>query len=665
MMRRDRNGFHVVMLCVVLILSISVEPMALAQSKTAEKKTVSDRFITIDFNSVDIIVFIKFISELTGRNFIIDQRVKGKITVISPAKISVKEAYKVFESVLEVHGYTAVQAGEVIKIIPAPDARTKNIETKLMEEAESPEDKVVTQLIPLDFADANEIKKLFAPMVSKSSVILAYPPTNILILTDVYSNILRLLRILEVIDVTGIGQQLSVIPMEYADATEIVKLLESIFRTRKKPKKGETDSEIRFVADKRTNILVVMASEDNTSRIKRLITLLDLETPRGKEKIRVYYLEYANAEELAKVLQDVPSKQAKTQKGKKAPIVSADVRISADKATNSLIIMAEMEDYAVLEEIIKKLDIPRAMVYIESLIMEVEVEKGFEIGVQWRALGETNFNNEAGAIGGAFSGGRDNIDEQSIAEPGSGGFALGLISGAIDIVTQAGTITVPNLTAVASAFETDRDVHILQTPQILTTDNEEAKIVAGRNVPFRTRSTQISGTSDTFSSFEYRDVGLTLKITPQITKDRMIRLNLSQELTALTDDPENTDFRPTTLKRSVETTVIVEDKTTIVIGGLIDETFTNRDAGVPCLGDVPGLKWLFSTRTRASQRTNLYVFLTPRVVKEHSDAKFIYQEKKKEIEDIREGHIKMYEERFWAPDIGIPVPSSPFEAPDS
>jgi len=623
------------------------------------EKVQTGRFVTIDFNNVDIVVFIKFISELTGRNFIIDQRVKGKVTIISPAKISIEEAYKVFESVLEVHGYATVQAGEVIKIIPSPDARTKNVELLLREAAQSPEDKVVTQLIPLSYADPNEIRKLFAPLVSKSSVILSYPPTNTLILTDVQSNIQRLLRILDEIDVAGIGQELSLISLEHADAKKMVAILESIFRTKRKPKKGEPQTEIRFVADERTNAIVLLASEYDSYRIKRFIALLDQQTPRGTEKIRVRYLEYANADELSKVLQDLPGKKTSGKKAKKAPVVSSDVRISADKATNSLIIVAEKEDYTILEDIINKLDIPRSMVYIESLIMEVLIDKGFEIGVRWRALGGTSFNDKSGAVGGAFSGGADAIDEKTIAEPGSGGFALGVISGAIDIVTSGGTITVPNLSAVASAFESDRDVHILSTPQILTTDNEEARIVVGKNVPFQTRSSQISGTSDTFSSFEYRDVGLTLKITPQINKDRLVRLNISQELTALTGNPEDSDFKPTTLKRSIDTTVIVKSGSTVVIGGLIDETFTQRDAGVPCLGNIPGLRWLFSTRTRASQRSNLFVFLTPRVITNQREAITVYTDKKKQIDEIREGRIKMYEKKFWAPDEGIPVPPNP------
>ena len=205
--------------------------------QASSKNRDSERFVSIDFNNVDINLFIKFISELTAKNFVIDQRVKGKVTIISPSRISIKEAYRVFESVLEVHGYTTVEAGEITKIVPSPDARSKSIETRLKEEAASPEDKVVTQLIPLKFANSAEIKRLFAPLISKSSVILAYPPTNMLIVTDVYSNIMRLLRILSAIDVTGMGQEISVIPMEYADATKFVKILDSVFKAKRKPKR--------------------------------------------------------------------------------------------------------------------------------------------------------------------------------------------------------------------------------------------------------------------------------------------------------------------------------------------------------------------------------------------------------------------------------------------
>ena len=205
-------------------------------------------------------------------------------------------------------------------IIPSPDARSKNIETRLKEEAASPTDRVVTQLIPLKFANSTEIKKLFAPLISKSSVILAYPPTNMLIVTDIYSNIKRLLRILKAIDVTGMGQEVSVIPLEYADCTKFVKILDSVFQSKGRSKAQISETAVKFVADERTNTIIILASEVETIRIKRLIYLLDRETPRGKEKIRVYYLENANAEDLAKVLQELPTKKATSPQALKVGI---------------------------------------------------------------------------------------------------------------------------------------------------------------------------------------------------------------------------------------------------------------------------------------------------------------------------------------------------------
>ena len=235
-----------VVICVITSLFIlPIHPSSLAQ----QDKGRPEQFVSIDFNNVDINVFIKFMSELTGTNFVVDQRVKGKVTIISPSKISLTEAYKVFESVLEVHGYTTVRAGEVVKIIPSPDARSKSVETRLRQEASEAEDKIVTQLIPLKYANVVEIKRLFTPMVSKGSVILAYSPTNTLIITDVYSNIKRLMRILNAIDITGIGQEISVIPLEFSDATKLVNLLGTIFKPTRKPVKGVPQKTLTMVAD--------------------------------------------------------------------------------------------------------------------------------------------------------------------------------------------------------------------------------------------------------------------------------------------------------------------------------------------------------------------------------------------------------------------------------
>ncbi len=618
------------------------------KTKPAEIKKSSDRFVSIDFNDVDINVFIKFISELTGRNFIVDNKVKGKVTIISPAKISEKEAYKVFESVLEVHGYATVESGKVTKIIQMPDARTKNVKTLLKEESGEPEDKVVTQLIPLKYADAEEIKRLFAPMISKQSVILSYPQTNMLILTDVYSNIKRLMKILSAIDVTGIGKEVSIVPLESADAVKMVKLLESIFSktgVSPKVKKGALARNLAFVADERTNTIVILASEIDTIRAKRLIEMLDKQIPRGTEKIHVYYLEHAEAEELAKVLQMLPTKKAtKTVPGKKsAPVISEKAKITADKATNSLIIMAEKDDYLTLKDVIKKLDIPRSMVYIECLIMEVNIDKGLNLGVEWTATGETSYLDRDGAIGGGFGGSNNygNLANMTALGAYPSGFSLGVFGETI----QVGDVTYPSVAAVIQALQNDKDVHILSTPQLVTMNNQEATITIGKNIPYLTK-TGTTSSSETYNNYEYKDVGITLKVTPQISEDRMVRLNIFQEITRLDAAAIaalGSADRPSTLKRTIETTVIINDNNTLVIGGLIDDQFTKTESRVPCLGNIPYLGWLFKSFSESDEKSNLYFFLTPHVIKSHTEIEEIHDQKKKDMNKlIKEGRIKMY-----------------------
>ena len=623
--------------CVFLLLIVFTCVMSGHAAVEAAKEFPKDRFVTIDFNNVDINVFIKFISELTGKNFVVDQRVRGNVTIISPTKISIAEAYKVFESVLDVHGFNTVQAGKVIKILPSPEARTSDIETRTGIKPASPADRLVTQLIPLTYADPNEIKRLFTPMVSKTSLIVAYPSTNTLIVTDVLSNIQRLLKILKEIDIAGVGREISVIPLDHADSAKMVTTLTSIFQTAKGAKKSSARESSKFVADERTNSLVVLASEVETVRIKQLIEYLDRETPRGKEKIRVYYLEHANAEDMVSVLQALPTKEAGGKgKGKAtAPVVSDKVNISADRPTNSLVITASSDDYAVIEEVIKKLDIPRPMVYIEAVIMEVNNQVDFSLGTEWTAAGATNIGNKAAAVGGSFVSSTSNIPALVQGIPPTG-FSFGVFTEAIDI---AG-VQFNNLTALVNAFKTDRDINILQTPQILTYENEEAKINVSTNIPYQTQSSTTNNQS--FNSFEYRDVGTILTITPHISLERMVRLNIGLEVSAL---ESTTDFRPTTLKRTINTTVSVGDKNTIVIGGLIEDSGAVVEEKVPLLGDIPVLGWLFKVQKSSQRKNNLFFFLTPHVVNSPEEAKDLYGGKRSRIEGLRGGQIKMYDDK--------------------
>ena len=603
------------------------------------REAPGERYVTIDFDNVDIALFIKFISELTGKNFVVDKAVRGKVTIISPTKISVGEAYKVFESVLEVHGFATVPAGSVIKIVPAVAARSKSIETRIREEAIDPGDKIVTQLIPLEYANPDELKKLFAPFISKSSVMVSYSPTGTLIITDVLSNIKRLLSIIKAIDVVGIGQEISVVPLQYATASVLVKSITSVFQTKARRKGAPVSPGVKIVADERTNALIIAATEDDTLRVKQLIDLLDKEIPRGEGDIRVYYLQNANAEDLAGVLTALPSKKGTGPMKGKAPVISKEVQIVADKPTNALVITANKDDYLILEDVIKKLDIPRRMVYIEALIMEVSVNKQFSLGVQWQ-VGDDIGSYEGREIG-AFaastppSGLLPGIDATGTVSLNPG-FAVGVLGEMITI----GGVQFPSIGAVISAFQSDTDVHVLSTPQIMTMDNEEAEIVVAKNVPFLTKQ-ETSASGVDYSNYEFKDVGVTLKITPQINRERFVRLKIFQEVSQVFS--QEAIGLPTTQKRTTETTVIIKDRHTVVLGGLIEDTFSKSTYRVPCLGNVPLFGWLFKTSDRSGGKTNLFIFLTPYIIENPEEAKEVYEEKKEHIERVEEGVIKMYE----------------------
>ncbi|MGD0168925.1 MAG: secretin N-terminal domain-containing protein, partial [Smithella sp.] len=274
-------------------------------SSQAVKKEDSKKYVTIDFDNVDIGVLVKFVSELTGKNFIIDDKVKGKVTVISPKKIPVSDVYKVFLSVLEVNGFTVVPAGNMIKIVPASLAREKSVETRIKNEPGAPDDRMVTQIISLERANPDEIKRVLDPIISKSSSVISYPPAGILVITDYLSNIKRLQEIILALDVEGAGDQISYIPLLNASASEVVKSLTTIFQQRQ-----TKTTAIKFVADSRTNSLIILASVADTESVRKLVAMMDKDVPRGDSNIQVYYLQNSVAEDLAKVLNSIKDSSA-------------------------------------------------------------------------------------------------------------------------------------------------------------------------------------------------------------------------------------------------------------------------------------------------------------------------------------------------------------------
>ncbi len=613
---RYRLEWLLLFLCAGLFVSAAQVPTAHGQ-QTAQKPT-NERYITIDFDNVEINLLIKYISELTGKNFIVDPAVRGNVTIISPTKISEDDAYLVFESVLEIHGFTTVPSGSVIKIVPSAEARSRAIDTIQTGAVTEPEDRVVTQLVPLRFTTPVEMQKVLQPLVSKTSVVIPHTQSGMLIITETLSNIKRLMSIVETLDVEYSREEVVVIPLNHANAGKISTILNTIFQKAAAApgaKAAASASIVKVVPYERINALIVLAESAEVGRVKRLVDKLDTEAERGEGNIHVFYLQNATASELAKVLNALPEQQTEEeQTDGKAPAISKNVNIMADEETNALIITASRSEYAVMEDVIKKLDIPRRMVYLEALIMEVDTDKTFDVGVQWVTGGV--FDDGTGRLVSGFSGeqgyniidGITNADDPSLPS----GFSLGVLKEGIEI----GGITFPNVAAILRAYKSDSDINIISTPQILTTDNKKAEISVGENVPYITSQNTTASEQD-YTNYEYKDVATKLSITPHINQADTLRLEIETEVVKLKG--ATTSLTPTTFKRTATTTVLVNDADTIVIGGIIGHDATESEYKVPLLGDIPVLGWLFKTSATESKKTNMFIFVTPHIIRNPAD----------------------------------------------
>ncbi|SDO74158.1 type II secretion system secretin GspD [Desulforhopalus singaporensis] len=613
----------------------SQEPSSSSVSDKKEGK--GGKYITIDFDNVDIHLFIKYISELTGKNFVIDKAVQGNVSIISPTKITEEQAYKVFESVLEVHGFTTVTAGPVIKILPSARARSQNLEMVQGKTTQDPDDKVVTQLVPLKYSSPEDLKKILTPLVSQTSVIIAHTPSGMLIITETQANIHKLLGIIKVLDVESREDEIAVIPLHNASTDALAKILNTVYQrsaASQRAAAGGQDSETaKIVPYDRVNALVVLASTGEMSRIRSLVKLLDTEVARPEGNIHVYYLQHATAVEMAKVLNALPEQQPQkgTQEKPKTAAISTDVQIMADEETNALLITASRDEYAVLESVIKQLDIPRRMVYLEALIMEVDADKTFDVGVQWAGAGA--FDDTTGQLVTGFSGseGFNLLEGISVENPAlPAGFSIGVLKQGI----QIGDVVFPNIAAILKAYKTDSDVNIITTPQVLTMDNKKAEISVGQNVPYIT-SQNTSVNNQDYTQYEYRDVATKLSIMPHINRADALRLEIETEVTRIKGTAES--GTPTTFKRTASTTVVLNNNDTVVIGGIIGSDYDDTEWKIPLLGDIPVLGWLFKTHNMNSRKTNMFIFITPRIIKNPADLIAATMEKEDTMEALQPG----------------------------
>ncbi len=633
MKRVLRYSIHCLLLVLCAgLLVFATEGLAAAQ-QNANQKTSNERYITIDFDNVEINLLIKYISELTGKNFIVDPAVRGNVTIISPTKISENDAYRVFESVLEIHGFTTVPSGSVIKIVPSAEARSRSIDTIRPGTVTEPEDRVVTQLVPLQYTTPVEMQKVLQPLVSKTSVVIPHTQSGMLIITETLSNIKRLMSIIETLDVEYSREEVAVIPLNFGNANKISTILNTIFQKSAgapAAKGGVAKSSIKVVPYERINTLVILAEPVDVARVKRLVDKLDTEAERGEGNIHVFYLQNATASELAKVLNALPEQQTeKEQTEGKAPAISKNVNIMADEETNALIITASRSEYTVMEEVIKKLDIPRRMVYLEALIMEVSTDMTFDVGVQWIAGGV--FDDGTGRLATGFGGEQGYDLLPGIIDPDNPSLPRGFSFGVIKEGIQIGGVTFPNIAAILKAYKQDANINIISTPQILTTDNKKAEITVGQNIPFITSQNTTASEQD-YTQYEYKDVATKLSITPHINQADTLRLEIETEVVRLKGTSET--LTPSTFKRTAATTVIVNDKDSVVIGGIIGQDVLESEWKIPFLGDIPYLGWLFKTHTTDDRKTNMFIFVTPHIIRNPADIAAVTLRKEEELGNV-------------------------------
>jgi len=601
--------------------------------------------VLLNFQQADLQAVVKAMSQMTGRNMLIDPRVRGQVTIVSARAMPVAAAYQVFLSALKAQGFTAVEGpGDSVRIVPVAEAKAA---APVNEQPGPPRggEQVVTQVIVGQHVAVAQLQTVLRPLMSPTSQLSVYEPANALIITDYADNVRRLMRIVEKVDLPT-STDVTVVPVQHASAVDLAEMVIRLSGTGVTTPgvPGVPPSQIaaggdRFsvVADTRTNSILVRS--DNPGRIDQLRSLIaKLDVPaRATGSTRVIYLRHAEATKLVEVLRGMLQAVAAGQPGAPAasPVAArpggtpgaAPSLIQADEATNSIIINASDAVYNNLRTVIEQLDIRRAQVYVEALIAEMNADRTDELGFQWAGVtgvgqssvgGFTNFLGAAPSLAAA-------VASPTTAAAAANGLTVAVLGKSI---TLPNGTTVQSLGALARAVTSNQLGNILSTPNLLTLDNYQAKIVVGQNVPFVTGSftttatvaTPATGAVNPFQTIERKDVGLTLRIKPQISEGSTVRLEIYQEVSDIAPSLLTGASDLITNKRSIETKVVVDDGSTIVLGGLIQNTLNETTQGVPLLSEIPILGALFRFKSMEKKRTNLMIFLRPVIIRAPEDA---------------------------------------------
>jgi general secretion pathway protein D len=660
---------------------VSVTLPAAPQVKSQDGPT-----ITPNYKDADLSQIIQAVSEVTGKNFIIDPRVNAKVTMLSATPMSPAAFYEAFLSVLQVYGYVAVPAGKVIKIIPNTDARQVPA-NDLPVGVSATSDEIVTQIITMKNISAAQLVPLLRPLIPQYGHLAAYPGGNMLIISDRASNVSRIVRIIERMDESG-DEPIEVIALHNASAADIVRVVNSLNSGGQGGESG--GAPVKIVADERTNSILLTGEKSQRLRLKALIINMDTPLTAGGDT-QVRYLRYADAEKIADKLKGQATASAKAQGGPGAgaptgggsPNVDASVTIWADIATNALIITAPPKIMKSLMAVIDKLDIRRAQVQVEAIIVEVDVNKSSNLGVQWLLDGGPSAGY--GVIN--LPGSGTSIVDLAAAALGATGSTSAATTGTTTTGLSSATVgtgatfalgtynstTGKGFAALIQALRSDGTSNIISTPSLITMNNEEAEVKVTQEIPLITGSyssstASVSGTTSPFTTIQREEVGTILKVTPHINEGNSVQLKIEQEDSSpgakLTDSADIS-----TNKRSIKTTVLIEDGGVIVLGGLMSDTVTESEDRVPGLGAIPIIGNLFKSRSGSRQKKNLLVFIRPKILRDadatESTSEAKYDEVRQNQRQLHNGHITLLPGEkqplipAMPPGSGLPVPPPP------
>lgn len=603
------------------------------------------KLVSMDFGGVELMRVIGFVAEMAGKNYVLDPSVKGKVTVITPGPVSIDEAEKIFLSILSVHNLRIVQRDGVFKIIPDKiGGRESGVALLPKDPFSGEQEVVVSRLIRVKHIDPVALVKTLRPLTHKWGSVAAHLPSRSLIITDAEVTVTRLVTLVNAMDIPPNMATHALFPIRYGTVAQLEKLLNSVF-AEFNSRRLKSDPHVKLFSDVRTNTLVAVAPREQLSEVGRLVRKLDKPMHSEAGNLHLYYPKNGKAEVIAKALNDligtaqVAGKGGPTaHTGRKPLEFLRQVNVVGEKETNTLVVAATKEDYATLLPILRGLDMRRLQVHVEALIIEVSAKRSAEFGVEW---GLANLPQaDSHAMTGFGGSGFGNLGAASSNPLALGGLTVGLLRGNSAVVAGSSTL-VPGLSALVRSLQGDLDVNVLATPNIITMENEEAEIVSGKNVPILTGNTSSTTVANTTNTYDRKDVGLILRITPQVIEDGWLRLKIFQERSSVEESSSASSNEGlfTTKKDSIQTVVTLRSGQTVVLGGLINQEDSGNVNQVPCLGGIFGLGELFKSTVNKQEKTNLMVFINPTIINTYSDLLKISDQKYQESRALWERDV--------------------------